>query len=220
MAVFALASRLDPHLSELIKLRSAVVKWESGRTVRVDNRNRLLGQYEGCDGVKTGFTTPAGRCLAASAVRDGYSLVAVVMKSPDSWTESGKLLNWGFGQPPVAVVEVTAPASPGGKRFNAPIIDGRLHVPAGAFMAALGCSVEQTDETLVARVGGQDLEFSPGESLFIHGYGPCPDVTSVLWNGRPVAPAANLCRVLGLHLAFDGPSLTATVGPASATGGP
>ncbi|HJN18075.1 MAG TPA: hypothetical protein QGH10_21425, partial [Armatimonadota bacterium] len=218
--VFALASRLDPHLRQLIKQQEAVVRWESGRTQKVDNRNRLLGQCEGCDGVKTGYTTPAGRCLAASAARSGYGLVAVVMKSPDSWTESGKLLNWGFGQPPVAVVEVSSPASPAGKRFNAPIIDGRLHVPADAFMGALGCSVEQLDQTLVARVGGQHLTFAPGETLYIDGYGPCPDVTSVLWNGRPVAPAANLCRLLGLRLTFDGPTLTATVGPPASTGGP
>ena len=213
MAVFALAARLNPYLAELMKQKTAVVKWEGGRTATVTSTNRLLGQCNGCDGVKTGYTSAAGRCLAASAMRSGYGLVAVVMKSPDCWGEGGKLLNWGFGQPPIAVVQVTAPASPTGKRFNAPIIDGRLHVPADAFMMSLGCAVVQVDQALVATVGGQQLTFTPGGPLYIDGYGECPEVVNTTWSGRAVAPAAPLCRLLGLSLRFDRASLTATVGP-------
>lgn len=217
MAVFALACRVDPYLASIIKLESATVTWESGRTSTVPNRNRLLGNCLGCDGVKTGFTTPAGRCLAASAVRNGYSLVSVVMKSPNSWDECGKLLNWGFGQPPVATVLVKAPTTPEGVRFNAPIVEGRLHVPADEFMPALGCRLVDGEAGLVCDVGGSHLTFSVGRPLFIDGYGPVPDVVGVTWNGRAVVPAANLCRLLGLRLSFDRPTLTATVLPPGAT---
>ena len=108
---------------------AAEVRWCDGRTKEVRNLNRLLPRCEGCNGVKTGYTTPAGRCLAASATRDGYSLVSVVLRSPDSWTESGRLLNWGFGQPVVGVVEVAPPGEETPRRFAAPIHEGRLYVP-------------------------------------------------------------------------------------------
>ncbi|MBO8140999.1 MAG: D-alanyl-D-alanine carboxypeptidase [Firmicutes bacterium] len=65
------------------------------------NRNRLLRSYEGANGIKTGFTQEAGYCLAASAVRDGLHLLAVVLGAPsrDSRDEDIRtLLNWGFSQ--------------------------------------------------------------------------------------------------------------------------
>mgnify|MGYP000988295496 CR=1 FL=1 len=51
-----------------------------GQTLR--NHNRLLGKMDGVDGIKTGFTNASGFNLAASAVRDGRRLIAVVMGGP------------------------------------------------------------------------------------------------------------------------------------------
>jgi len=65
------------------------------------NRNRLLRFYEGANGIKTGFTREAGYCLAASAVRDGLHLIAVVLGAPtreDRDEDIRTLLNWGFSQ--------------------------------------------------------------------------------------------------------------------------
>lgn len=55
-------------------------------------------KYEGVTGIKTGYTSHAGGCLAASALRDGTELIAVVMKSTDSgrFGDSIALLDWGF----------------------------------------------------------------------------------------------------------------------------
>lgn len=63
------------------------------------NRNLLLGAFDGADGVKTGFTKAAGYCLAASAVRDGRRLIAVVMRTESAAArkrETIKLLTFGF----------------------------------------------------------------------------------------------------------------------------
>ncbi len=63
------------------------------------NTNRLVRFYEGCTGLKTGTTSTAGYCLAASATRNSLSLVAVVMNSPssnDRFADAQKLLNYGF----------------------------------------------------------------------------------------------------------------------------
>ncbi|HID06738.1 MAG TPA: D-alanyl-D-alanine carboxypeptidase, partial [Armatimonadetes bacterium] len=60
------------------------------------NRNQLLWSYPGADGVKTGFTVEAGRCLVATATRGGWQLMAVVMKSNDAFHDATQLLNYGF----------------------------------------------------------------------------------------------------------------------------
>ncbi len=65
------------------------------------NTNNLVRFYQGCDGLKTGFTSQAGFCLVATAKRQGVRLVAVVMKAPSSPIRSkdiSKLFNYGFAQ--------------------------------------------------------------------------------------------------------------------------
>lgn len=47
------------------------------------NTNKLLKQYEYCNGLKTGSTSIAKYCLSATATKDGISLIAVVMAAPD-----------------------------------------------------------------------------------------------------------------------------------------
>ena len=69
--------------------------------IRQENRNTLLGDYPGADGVKTGYTKKAGYCLAASARRDGRRLISVVMKTNSAAArkrETIKLFNFGFGR--------------------------------------------------------------------------------------------------------------------------
>lgn len=63
------------------------------------NTNKLLKQFPGACGIKTGFTQEAGYCLSAAAVRDNTTLIAVVLgaESSKSRTEEiSKLLNYGF----------------------------------------------------------------------------------------------------------------------------
>jgi len=60
------------------------------------NTNRLLWSYAWADGVKTGTTGEAGNCLVASATRDGRQLISVVLHSDDRWSDSVKLLEYGF----------------------------------------------------------------------------------------------------------------------------
>ena len=62
------------------------------------NHNRLLSFYEGCIGVKTGFTKKAGRCLVSAAQRDGITLICVSLGAADDWNLHRMLLDWGFSQ--------------------------------------------------------------------------------------------------------------------------
>jgi D-alanyl-D-alanine carboxypeptidase (penicillin-binding protein 5/6) len=74
---------------------------EKPRKIKLANNNRLLrsdnGNYwELADGIKTGYTRHAGRCLAASASKDGWQLVCVVLGCENSWADARALLQWGF----------------------------------------------------------------------------------------------------------------------------
>ena len=65
----------------------------------LSNTNKLLKQYDGITGLKTGSTSQAKYCLSATAERDGLELIAVVMAAPDTKTrfaEAAKLLNYGY----------------------------------------------------------------------------------------------------------------------------
>ena len=63
------------------------------------NTNRLVRNYEGTTGVKTGSTSEAGYCLSASALRGDMQLIAVVLGAEDStnrFNDARKLLDYGF----------------------------------------------------------------------------------------------------------------------------
>lgn len=60
------------------------------------NHNKLLWNYEGCRGVKTGYTIAAGRTLVSCAERDGMTLICVTLSDPDDWKDHTALFDWGF----------------------------------------------------------------------------------------------------------------------------
>lgn len=60
------------------------------------NHNRLLREYDGSIGVKTGFTKTSGRCLVSAAERNGLMLVAVTLSDPNDWRDHKNLLDYGF----------------------------------------------------------------------------------------------------------------------------
>ena len=70
------------------------------------NKNKMLFEYEGAEGVKTGFTVRAGRCLVTSAERGGMRAVCVVLSSPQMYERSAELLDEAFSRyTPVTLCE-------------------------------------------------------------------------------------------------------------------
>ena len=70
-----------------------------GGTFGLSNTNKLIRFYSGATGLKTGFTSGAGYCLSASAMRDGMELIAVVMGAETSQSRNAackSLLDYGF----------------------------------------------------------------------------------------------------------------------------
>ena len=66
----------------------------------LQNTNEMLSRYDGANGVKTGWTEPAGNCLVTAATRGDRRLVEIELNSPRMWDDSTALLDYGFAQPP------------------------------------------------------------------------------------------------------------------------
>ena len=89
----------DSVFAQVVGSREARVPLLDGRHMDCINTNRLLFTYDGCIGVKTGFTYQAGACLAASAERDGVRLYVILLKSQNMrlrFKEAAVLLDYGF----------------------------------------------------------------------------------------------------------------------------
>lgn len=116
------------------------------------NHNRLLREYDGCLGLKTGYTMAAGRTLVTCAERDGARYVCVTLNDPDDWDDHKALYDWAFANysfaevipvglsyevPLISGAEMTAPAETEGAAYaliqNGESYDMELELPAFAF---------------------------------------------------------------------------------------
>jgi len=97
VARLTLAAYGVPGFAGIVGTRAHAIPAPEGEPRVVQNRNALLWLYPGAIGVKTGFTTPAGFCVVASAVRDDERLVVVVLGEPgEPFSDAAALLNFGF----------------------------------------------------------------------------------------------------------------------------
>jgi len=83
------------------------------------NHNKLLRMYDGCIGVKTGFTKKSGRCLVAAAERDGLTLISVTLDAPNDWNDHKMMFDFGFES-----IEKITLAEPGDYCYRVPLLDG------------------------------------------------------------------------------------------------
>jgi serine-type D-Ala-D-Ala carboxypeptidase (penicillin-binding protein 5/6) len=111
LAEIARAVMAEPTLVRIVSTRRFVV--EGPPLYVFFNSNPLLGEYDGLDGVKTGFTDDAGPCLAASAVRNGRRLVSVVLNSSGIAAETMALLDVGFATAQSRSIDVARPGFAG-----------------------------------------------------------------------------------------------------------
>ena len=89
----------DSMFAEIVGTTEKSVPLIDGRHMDCRNTNALLFSYEGCFGIKTGYTRQAGNCLASAATCDGTTLYLVLLHSRSMrsrFTESAILLDYGF----------------------------------------------------------------------------------------------------------------------------
>lgn len=94
LAILASQALKDPTFSRIVSVREIVVFDKSGKIAHsLQNLNRLLGRL-GVTGIKTGTTPGAGEVLVSSSKRDGHTIITVVMKSENRFSDSSRLIEW------------------------------------------------------------------------------------------------------------------------------
>lgn len=99
MALLAAEALKSPTFTQICASQKLRIPFENPqKDVWLSNHNKLLAMYEGCIGMKTGYTKKSGRCLVSAAVRDGVTLIAVTLNAPDDWKDHATLFDKGFSE--------------------------------------------------------------------------------------------------------------------------
>ena len=87
--------------AKMVSLVRAEIRTMDGKkTFRLENKNELIGRYPGAVGVKTGFTSRAGKCLIASVERESSKSLLVLLNAPDRWWTAIRMLDAAFAETP------------------------------------------------------------------------------------------------------------------------
>jgi serine-type D-Ala-D-Ala carboxypeptidase (penicillin-binding protein 5/6) len=114
MARVARAVYFNPLLRDIMRTKHCLFRYASGKTISLQNTNRVLRTYSFCNGMKTGYTDAAGHCLISSGSWNGKDVIAVVLGSNRGhvWQESASLLAYGLGIGVTQLTSLRATASP------------------------------------------------------------------------------------------------------------
>jgi serine-type D-Ala-D-Ala carboxypeptidase (penicillin-binding protein 5/6) len=98
LAIIARAAYANPTIRSIVCLPQLVFRYANGRTRELENTNKLLRRLPYCNGMKTGYTDAAGKCLIASGTRPGKDIIVVVLgdSSGRVWRDASALLSWGL----------------------------------------------------------------------------------------------------------------------------
>ncbi len=102
MAIIARYALNNEQFKDIITTKQVSFKTNMS-SYDIINKNKLLSEFEGANGVKTGYTGKAGHCFVGSATQNDMTLISVVLASgwgekgkQQKWTDSKTLLNYGF----------------------------------------------------------------------------------------------------------------------------
>ena len=119
------------------------------------NHNKLLREYDGCIGLKTGYTMAAGRTLVSCAERNGMRLICVTLSAPDDWNDHKKLLDYGF--------ESYSISSFSERNF-------RLNLPIASAVVKTAAAVPENDITVLTKSDDNvDVKLEAPRILFAGG---------------------------------------------------
>ena len=97
MALIAAAALQNDTFAKIVSTKSYTAEPDgAGETRSWQNKNKLLWQYEGAIGVKTGYTKSAGKTYVGAAERNGIRVAVVVLGAKDMWGDAAALLDDAF----------------------------------------------------------------------------------------------------------------------------
>lgn len=94
LALLGAAALENPFFAEIVRTQYRRTEGTNPHTLK--NKNRLLWEYEGGVGVKTGYTKAAGKCLVFAAERGEMKLVGAILNCPTMWNTAKSMLDAGF----------------------------------------------------------------------------------------------------------------------------
>ena len=97
LALIAREAMKNSKFREIVSTKTYSIPMQGEKWDRaLKNHNKLLWRYDGCNGIKTGFTKRCGRCLVSSANIGNQELICVTLNAPDDWNDHISLLGSGF----------------------------------------------------------------------------------------------------------------------------
>lgn len=101
LSTIARVAYANPTIRSIVCLPQLMFRYANGRTRELQNTNQLLKRLPYCNGMKTGYTEAAGKCLIASGSRPGKDIIVVVLGDSHSgvWRDAGNLLAWALWSP-------------------------------------------------------------------------------------------------------------------------
>ena len=98
LSLIARVAYANPTIRSIVCLPQLVFRFANGRTRELENTNKLLRRLPYCNGMKTGYTDSAGKCLIASGTRPGRDVIVVVLGDTSSrvWRDASALLSWSL----------------------------------------------------------------------------------------------------------------------------
>ncbi|MBB2991171.1 D-alanyl-D-alanine carboxypeptidase (penicillin-binding protein 5/6) [Mycolicibacterium iranicum] len=139
----------NPVFTDIVSTRAAEFPGRDGAGYPIENDNKLLANYPGALGGKTGYTDDAGQTFVGGATRDGRRLVAVLMRGTRQpvapWEQAARLLDYGFA---------TAPGTKVGTLIEPdPSLGGTAQDPAAAPATANANAVLPDVDATPVRIG-------------------------------------------------------------------
>ena len=116
LALIAREALKNSKFAELVATKEIKISYHH---MVLENSNRLLSSYAYANGVKTGFTKKAGRCLVSSATKDGVTLITVTLNDGNDWQDHKYLMDEGFKR--VCLFEIY---KPGEYCVTRPVLNG------------------------------------------------------------------------------------------------
>jgi len=164
MALLGRAALQNTELAQIVRSTAGVCNFGNPpKQYTFSNHNRLLRNYKGAIGIKTGFTKKSGRCLVSAAEKDGKTVVIVTLNASDDWNDHKKLFDFGFSMLEVVQPDNSLPLS----RLPVAGSDDTIEICAGIIDL---CVLKGTSSRITRRVILPDFLLAPVELHQTIGY--------------------------------------------------
>ena len=136
LAIIAREAMMHPEFRDVVRLtKHHITRSINQKDTWMLSRNKWLKKDPSADGIKTGWTIPAGHCYVGSATRHGFRVITVVMHSEHWEADHKKLLHWAYANfEPTSLPATLAVAAADGTMI--PVVQGRpryfLHTGPGS----------------------------------------------------------------------------------------